>query len=154
MRMLASLESLSFRAGIFRLDVFRKENAMQTPELINVVQQRADVASTEAANDTLIAVLTTLAERGVGGEDDNFAARLPKEVGGALVRGDPNDRETFDAEEFVPRIGERLRTNPDQTETRTRAAFSALVEGVSDGEQLDLLNSLPNDFSPYAIWQV
>ncbi|HIW45658.1 MAG TPA: DUF2267 domain-containing protein [Candidatus Yaniella excrementigallinarum] len=127
---------------------------MQTTELINVVQQRADIESTEAANDTLIAVLTTLAERDLEGEHENFAAQLPKEFGEVLLHGDPKDKETFDAEEFVRRIGERLGTTPDHTETRTRAAFSALVEGVSDGEQLDLLNSLPNDFSPYAIWQV
>lgn len=127
---------------------------MQTTELINVVQQRADIESTEAANDTLIAVLTTLAERDLNGEHENFAAQLPKEFGEVLLHGDAKDKETFDAEEFVRRIGERLGTTSEQTEARTRAAFSALVEGVSDGEQLDLLNSLPNDFSPYAIWQV
>src|SRR5699024_1311251 len=111
---------------------------------------RADIGSTEAANDTLIAVLTTLAERDLEGEHENFAAQLPKEFGEALLHGDPKDKETFDAEEFVRRIGERLETNPDHTETRTRPAFSALVEGVPDGQQLHLLHPLPNDFSPFA----
>src|SRR5699024_4323300 len=111
MRMLASLESLSFMAGIVRLYVFRKENGMQSTELVNDVQQRADIESTEAANDTLIAILTTLAERDLEREHENFADQLPKEFGEVQLHGDPKDKETFDAEEFVRRIGERLGTN-------------------------------------------
>src|SRR5699024_1743844 len=127
---------------------------MQTTELINVVQQRGDIESTEAGNGTLSAVLTTFTVSDLEGEHENFAPQHPKDFRETLLHGDTNKKETFDAEEIVRRIGERLGTNPDHTETRTRAAFSALVEGVSDGEQLDLLNFLPNDFSPYAIWQV
>lgn len=126
---------------------------MQTTEIIELVQQRAVIESTEAANDTLIAVLSTLAERDLGGEHENFAAQLPAEFGEVLSQGDPKNKDNFDAEEFVRRVGDRLDTNTEDSQTRTRAALSALVDSVSDGEQADVLNSLPNDFSPYAVWQ-
>lgn len=125
---------------------------MQTTEIIDLVQQRAGLASTEAANDAVVAVVETLAERDLGGEQGNFAAQLPKELGEVLSQGDSKNREQFDAAEMVRRVGERLGTTEEQSEARVHAALSALAASVSDGERLDFLNALPNDFSPYAVW--
>ncbi|GAA2029099.1 hypothetical protein GCM10009720_06180 [Yaniella flava] len=125
---------------------------MQTTEILELVEQRAELASNQEANDTMIAVLETLAERELDGEHDNFAAQLPKEFGELLTKGDPKDKDNFDAEEFVRRVGQRLDTTSDQSEKRTQAALSALIESVSDGERVDMLNKLPKDFSPYAVW--
>lgn len=127
---------------------------MQPTGIIELVQQRAQLESNVAANDTVIAVLETLAERDLNGEQENFAAQLPKEFGEVLNQGDPKNQETFDAAEMARRVGERLSVSPEQSQTRANAALSALVESVSDGERVDFMNALPSDFSSYAVWKV
>jgi len=125
---------------------------MQMTEMINVVQQRAGIDSNETANDTLIAVAETLAEREMEGAQENFAAQLPNELSTLINQGDKKNREKFDASEFVDRVGERLGTSGGESESRTHAALSTMVEAVTEGEQVDLLNALSNDFTPYAVW--
>lgn len=125
---------------------------MQMTEMIDVVQARAGIDSNETANETLIAVAETLSERDLDGAQENFAAQLPEELGSVVKKGEKKDREKFDAEEFVSRVGERLGTSQRDTQARTHAALSTMVEAVTEGEQLDLLNALPTDFTPYAVW--
>lgn len=125
---------------------------MQMTEMIEVVQQRAGIDSNETANDTLIAVAETLSERELDGAHENFAAQLPDEIATVVNKGDKKNREKFDAEEFVNRVGKRLGTAQGETQSRTHAALSTMVEAVTEGEQVDLLNALPNDFTPYAVW--
>lgn len=127
---------------------------MQMTDMIDLVQQRAEIDSTQAANDTLLAVAETLAERDIDGAQANFAAQLPKELGSVVNMGDTKEQVKFDAEEFVTRVGSRLELSESQSRKHTHAALSAMLEGVSDGERLDLLNALPNDFTPYATWNV
>lgn len=127
---------------------------MQMPEMIELVQQRADINSTQAANDTLLAVAETLAERDIDGEQANFAAQLPRELGSVVNMGGSKDQVKFGAEEFVTRVGSKLDLDAPQSRKRTHAALSVMVQGVSDGERLDLLNALPNDFTPYATWNI
>lgn len=125
---------------------------MQMTEMINVVHQRAGIDSNETANDTLMAVAETLAEREMDGAQENFAAQLPDELSTLINRGEKKNREKFDASEFVNRVGERLGTSGDEAKSRTHAALSTMVEAVSEGEQVDLMNALPNDFTPYSVW--
>lgn len=125
---------------------------MQPIEILDLVQQRAGLDSNKTANDTVIAVLEVLVERDLDGEHENFAAQLPKEFGEVLNQGDPKNKEQFDAAELVLRVGERLGTNAEQSEIRTHAALSTLVDSVSEGERVDVLNALPNDYTPYARW--
>ena len=127
---------------------------MQMTQMIDLVQQRADIDSTQAANDTLLAVAETLAERDIDGAQTNFAAQLPQELGSVVNMTDTKNQAKFDAEEFVTRVGSRLDLDESQSHKRTHAALSAMMEGVSDGERLDMLNALPNDFTPYATWNV
>lgn len=125
---------------------------MQMTDMIDLVQQRADINSTQAANDTLLAVAETLAERDIDGAQADFAAQLPQELGSVVNMGGTKDQVKFDAEEFVTRVGSKLDLNEPQSRKRTHAGLSAMVAGVSDGERLDLLNALPDDFTPYASW--
>ena len=127
---------------------------MQMTDMIGLVQQRADIESTQAANDTLLAVAETLAERDVDGEQANFAAQLPQELGSVVNMGASKNQEKFDAEEFVSRVGTKLDISEAESRKHTHAALSAMMQGVSDGERLDMLNALPTDFTPYATWNV
>lgn len=125
---------------------------MQMTDMIDLVQQRADIESQQTANDTLLAVAETLAERDIDGAQANFAAQLPKELGAVVNMGDTKTQSTFDAEEFVTRVGSKLELSEAQSRKHAHAALSAMVDGVSDGERVDILNALPADFTPYATW--
>lgn len=125
---------------------------MQMTEMIEVVQQRASVDSTAAANNTLVAVAETLAERDLDGAQENFAAQLPDELGLVVNMGDAKTQEAFDSADFVRRVGQRLGISEEQSQTRTHAALSIMLEAVTEGERKDIISALPDDFLPYTAW--
>lgn len=100
-----------------------------------------------------MAVAEALSEREMDGAQDNFAAQLPEEIATVVQSRDKNSREKYDADDFLTRVSEQLGTSGDETKTRINAAFSAMVDGVSEGEQVDIVNALPNDLSSYAVWK-
>lgn len=102
----------------------------------------------------ILAVLETLAERDLVGAQHKFAAQLPSEFGALLSHTDQKEQEKFDANEFVQRVAQRADITVKQSETWTRATLSALVQSVSVGERNDFVSALPNDFVPYAEWDV
>ncbi|MGO1537118.1 MAG: DUF2267 domain-containing protein [Yaniella sp.] len=126
---------------------------MQTTEIVERVQQRAGLDSSQEAHDTVIAVLETLALRDLGEERGNFAAQLSKELGEVLAVGDPEIKERFDASDMVRRVAKHLGAPLDESQHRTHAAFSVLMEAVSDGQVESLLNALSNDYASYAAWE-
>lgn len=125
---------------------------MQPTEITDRVQQRAGLDSFEEANDTVLALLEVLAYRDLGEEREAFAAQLPKEYAEVLTGNAPEVKERFDASDMVRRVAKRLDTTLDESQTRTHAAFSVLMEAVSDGEVDHLLSVLPDDYKPYATW--
>lgn len=125
---------------------------MQLTEMVNLVQERADLNSEDTAKKTLVAVAEALSEREMDGAQDNFAAQLPEEIATVVQSRDKSSGEKYDAEDFMNRVSEQLGTSGEETETRVHAAFSAMVEGVSEGEQVDIVNALPKDLSTYALW--
>ena len=125
---------------------------MQTTEIVERVQERAELESFQDANSTVIALLETLAMRDLKDEREDFAAQLPKEFGQLLTVDAPEVKEQFDAAEMVRRVGRELGTTKEESQTRTHAAFSVLMEAVSDGQVENLLNALPDDFAPYSTW--
>ncbi|GAA2029075.1 hypothetical protein GCM10009720_06140 [Yaniella flava] len=127
---------------------------MQTSEIIELVQERTGNESSTTANDMIIAVLETLAERDLDGAQQNFAAQLPDEFSEVLRHTDQQSQEKFDADAFVQRVAERSDISEDQSETWTRATLSALAESVTTGEREDFISALPNDYVPYARWDV
>lgn len=126
---------------------------MQTTEIVERVQQRAGLDSFEDANDTVIALLEALSLRDLKDEREDFAAQLPKEFGQVLTVGAPEVKERFDASEMVRRVGRKLGTTLEESQTRTHAAFSVLMEAVSDGQVENLLGVLPDDYASYATWE-
>lgn len=127
---------------------------MQTPELIELVQDRTGNVSSKVANDVLMAVLETVAERNLGGAQQHLAGELPVEYADVLRRGDAKAQEEFDAAELVRRVAERAGIAEQQSQTWTRATLSALVESVSTGQRDEFVKALPDDFYPYAMWDV
>lgn len=125
---------------------------MQTTEIVERVQQRAGLDSTQEAHDTVMAVLEVLALRDLGEERDNFATQLPKELGEVLNTGDPEIKERFDASDMVRRVAKHLDATLEESQPRTHAAFSVLMEAVSDGQVENLLNALSDDYASYADW--
>jgi|SRR5690625_2068011 len=126
---------------------------MQLTEMIDIVQDRAELKSEDTAKETLVAVAEALSEREMDGAQDNFAAQLPEEIATVVQSRDKNSREKYDADAFLTRVSEQLGTSGEETKTRVHAAFSAMVDGVSEGEQVDIVNALPNDLSSYAVWK-
>lgn len=127
---------------------------MQPTEIIELVQERTGHDSAQPANDLLLAVLETLAERDLDGAQLNFAAQLPDEFGTVLTHADKTGQEKFDADEFVRRVAQRADISEEQSETWTRATLSGLVESVSAGERNDFVSALPADLAAYARWDV
>lgn len=127
---------------------------MQPTAIIELVQDRTGNESDTVANDMIIAVLETLAERDLGGAHSNFAAQLPNQFGTILSNADPQNQQDFNANEFVQRVAQRADISEEQADNWTRATLSALVQSVSAGERSDFLAALPNDFAPYAKWDV
>src|SRR5690625_502896 len=134
--------------------VFSKERSMQTPELIELVQDRTGNVTSKVANDVLMAVLATVTERNLGGAQQHLAGELPVEYADVLRRGDANAHEEFDAAELVRMVAERAGIAAQQSQTWTWPTLSALVESVSTGQRDEFLKALPDDFYPYAMWDV
>lgn len=127
---------------------------MQTTEIVERVQQRAELESSQEAHNTVIALLETLALRDLGEQRQDFATQLPKELGEMLTEDTPEVKERFDASEMVHRVAKQLGVTLEESQSRTHAAFSVLMEAVSDGQVEKLLNTLSDDFAAYASWDV
>ena len=125
---------------------------MQTTEIIEKVQQRAELDSADGANNTVIALLETLSLRDLKEEREDFATQLPKAFGQILTEHAPEVKERFDASEMVRRVAKKLDITLEESRTRTHAAFSVLMDAVADGQVTNLLNALPDDYATYATW--
>ncbi|OAV61521.1 hypothetical protein A6F49_08760 [Enteractinococcus helveticum] len=75
---------------------------MQTTEIVERVQERAELDSFQEAHDTVIALLETLALRDLKDEREDFATQLAKELGQVLTTDVPATKERFDTADMVP----------------------------------------------------
>jgi uncharacterized protein (DUF2267 family) len=115
---------------------------VQYDEFIRSVAQGADI-SWEDAERLTAATLRTLAERISGGEAEDLAAQLPKELKPHLT-GVAEEAERFDVDIFVVRVAERAGTDPDQALAHAGAVFATLREAVTAGELDDIAAQLPD----------
>jgi uncharacterized protein (DUF2267 family) len=122
-----------------------KETAVQYEEFIAKVAQRADM-DLETAETLTAATLRTLAERISGGEAEDLAAQLPKELKPHLTIGVQELAEPFDLDEFIRRVAERTGTDPDRALASQGAVFATLREAVTAGELDDIAAQLPQEF--------
>jgi uncharacterized protein (DUF2267 family) len=115
-------------------------------EFIVTVAHEAVLDDTETAERAARATLETLAERLSPGEARDLLTELPAELKPWIhPRG---DRQIFDADEFLRRVGERLGADLTTAERLSRAVFYALGRAVSSKEIADLTADLPGDFEP------
>jgi uncharacterized protein (DUF2267 family) len=100
-----------------------------------------------AADESIVATLSVLAERVTAGETRDLLAQLPKRLQARVEI--PPQPTSFRPDEFVERVARRV--SGDQAtngEARVRAVFSVLVEAVNAGEMRDIAEQLGDDYAP------
>jgi uncharacterized protein (DUF2267 family) len=118
---------------------------MDYEEFEDKVAGRAGVPR-DRAGVLIQATLQTLAERITGGEADDLAAQLPKQMKEWLTRTD-EPAESFGLDEFIRRVSERAQVAPGEAGDAARAVFRTLREAVTGGEFDDMMSQLPDEFS-------
>jgi uncharacterized protein (DUF2267 family) len=121
---------------------------MDYEEFEEKVAGRASVPR-DRAGVLIQATLQTLAERITGGEADDLAAQLPKQMKEWLT-GTGEPAESFGLDEFIRRVSERAQVPPAEAGDAARAVFTTLREAVTGGEFDDMMSQLPNEFSELA----
>ncbi|NPV08641.1 MAG: DUF2267 domain-containing protein [Anaerolineae bacterium] len=122
---------------------------MQYDEFVGKVQNRARLPSTGEAVRAVHATLETLAQRLFGGEAEDLAAQLPREIGSYLREADRSRQESFGLDEFYRRVAEHAGPGLDYPDAvfRARVVMSVLTEAVSPGEIRDMRAQLPAEFN-------
>lgn len=124
---------------------------MQYDEFVGQVQHRARLASGGEAIRAIHATLETLAERLYGGEADDLAAQLPREIQPylqAVASG-----KDFDLKEFYERVSSREEIDLPESIYHARAVMSVVMDAVSAGEIQDILAQLPEEYCPLFQWE-
>lgn len=121
---------------------------MKHDEFIGQVQHRARLSSRGDAERATRATLETLAERLAGGEANDLASQLPREIGAHLLGAWSGLGERFDLHEFFRRVSMREGVDYQQSVFHARAVIEVLKEAVSPGEIADVRAQLPAEFGP------
>ncbi len=121
---------------------------MQNEEFLGQVQQRGALADRDQAAKISQAVLAVFGQLKVGGEIDDASAQLPGDIEKMLEKAP--EPEKFHAAEFVARIQHRLGISREEADLAATAVLSTLSAAVTDGQRVELLNQLPNDFTRFA----
>lgn len=123
--------------------------------LYNDVQRYIELPTRVAPQQAVEAVMCTLAERLARGEARDVVESLPPSVRPLLVRcaiqerGEPG--ETFDREELLRRVSDRLNVDPGVAAPIIRAVFAAVRERMPAHEAQDVASQLPRDIC--TIWE-
>jgi uncharacterized protein (DUF2267 family) len=115
---------------------------MNYSELLQQIQTAAALDRATAEHVSL-ATVATLAERMSHNELVRLGARLPNELQ-AAVRGGLPTCQPFGADEFVRRVAERMRVEPQVAWTHVRAVLGTLEREVAEMEEVR--QRLPRDF--------
>jgi uncharacterized protein (DUF2267 family) len=124
-------------------------------EFIGRVADRADTPR-DAAQRAAEAVLEVLGIRITGGEAEDLAARLPSELGVALMRGVTaagSEAKKLSADEFLKEIARREDVSADEAADHVRAVLTTLREAVGEKEFQDTVAQLPDDYRPLLRFQ-
>jgi uncharacterized protein (DUF2267 family) len=117
---------------------------MKYDEFVDAVAIRSGLSLAEAEVLTL-ATLQTLSDRVTGGEAQDLASQLPKELQDFL-RPRYEQAESFGLEEFVRRVANRAGVDLPTAWQGGRATLATLRTAISGGEFEDLLAQLPEEF--------
>jgi uncharacterized protein (DUF2267 family) len=118
---------------------------MQTEEFLGQVQNKARLATLGEAMRATRATLETLAERLGPDETRHLAAQLPHEIQLFLADGGTMP-ERFSSDEFLLRVCAREGIDLPLSTHHARAVIEVLTQAVSQGEIVDVLARLPNDY--------
>ena len=124
---------------------------MQYDEFVGQVQHRARLASGGQAINAIEATLTTLAERLYGGEAEDLAAQLPRQIQPYLQVLEMG--EDFDLKEFYERVSMREEVDLPIAIYHARAVVSVVCDSVSEGEIQDILAQLPEEYCSLFQWE-
>lgn len=119
---------------------------MQEEEIVSAVQQSTGIARHEQAQRAVRATLEVLGHRLRGGETADLASQLPDALADVLPASGPGER--FGVEDFYARVHGREGgdTTPQQARQHARAVVAALKVALSDGEFMQLIAQLPDDY--------
>jgi uncharacterized protein (DUF2267 family) len=95
------------------------------------------------------AVLETLAERIAGGEVDDLATELPRELRPALERGkgrSGGQGRKMSLDEFLTLVAERAGIPPDHAGDYAGAVLATIHDAVTEKEFRDLISELPRSY--------
>ena len=122
---------------------------MRYDEMLAKVRDELALPDREHADKALRATVQVLGERLAGQEPANLRDQLPDELATELPT--TGEGQSFDADEFIRRVGERegLGCSQDELRQHTRTALSVVLGSVS-GEQDDVLAQLPQDIRALA----
>jgi len=117
-------------------------------EFLERVAARGGLDRSAAARATE-AVLEVLGERISGGQADDLADQLPRELYQPLLVGkirSHGDARPMSLEQFVDAVAEREGVPPADAREHARTVLATLREAVSDKEFADTLAQLPNEY--------
>jgi uncharacterized protein (DUF2267 family) len=115
-------------------------------QFIRTVAHESGTDDTAAAERATRAVLETLAERLSKGEARDLLRELPAELKPWMYTED--DARSFDVDEYLRRVAERLGADVETAGRWARAVFFTLGKAVSPKEISDLAAELPAGFDP------
>jgi uncharacterized protein (DUF2267 family) len=112
---------------------------------VTTVERLAGIPHDQAATITCF-TLNTLAQRITLGELEDLAPHLPEQLRTCIQREGPVD--TFDADEFLRRIQQKIGADRPTAERVARAVLAALWTAVGPKEFHDMCSQLTKDFGP------
>ncbi len=121
-----------------------QEFLQRVEEQIGATQPSTDTQ--RAAESAITATLETLSERLTGGEANDLAAQLPRELQTPLQRT-AEEAEDFSLEEFYGRVAEREEVDIETARQDASAVMTVLGVAVTPGQLEDLMAQLPEEFN-------
>lgn len=117
---------------------------MESEEIAQHVSSKFEDENPARIRDILVAFLQTLGERLPQSEQEDFAAQLPKDLAGEMLKDVSTDR--FELEEFYNRFGARADLKLEDAMNYANEIGLILSNVVSGGEIQSVLEQLPGDY--------
>ncbi len=117
---------------------------MNFDEFVGEVQHRARLASEGEAIRAISATFQALGERLYGGEVENLAAQLPREISAYLQTA--QEQTSYSLDEFFEKVAEYEELDLPESVHHTRAVIDVMQDAVSAGEMRDVRAQLPEEY--------
>lgn len=114
--------------------------------LRETAREYAEFESDEAAEETIHAVLETLAERVSKGEAEDLAEELPESYAETLRMPAPRNPQKYSLPEFLDRVERRSDVEHGDVEEKTSAVMSTVADAVSGAELERARDQLPAEY--------